>query len=165
MLFRRMRALFFSFALMLSLVFGCSRSGDSENYVHVADDDKEMEAAIAKAVATTNEFMTAFRAQKPGTENFYLKKPYPTPEGSSEHMWIEITGEGDGVFKGTIANKAEETTKVKMGQEVFVRLDEISDWKYEDGKKLVGGYTIRYFLNKMSAEERKKTLEESGFEL
>ncbi|HUS36178.1 MAG TPA: DUF2314 domain-containing protein [Verrucomicrobiae bacterium] len=160
-----MRPLFVTLALTLTLVFGCSRSGDSDNYVHVADDDKEMEAAIARAVATTNDFMTAFRAQKPGMKNFCLKKPYPTPEGSSEHMWIEITAEGDGVFKGTVANKAEETTKVKLGQEVFVRLDEISDWKYEDGKKLVGGYTIRYFLNKMSAEERKKVLEQSGFEL
>jgi uncharacterized protein YegJ (DUF2314 family) len=160
-----MRPLFVTLALTLTLVFGCSRSSDSDNYVHVADDDKEMEAAIAKAVATTNEFMTAFRAQKPATKNFCLKKPYPTPAGSSEHMWIEITAEGDGVFKGTVANNAEETTKVKLGQEVFVRLDEISDWKYEDGKKLVGGYTIRYFLNKMSAEERKKVLEQSGFEL
>lgn len=160
-----MRPLLLALSLAVVLLVGCSRSGDTENYVHVADDDKEMEAAVAKAVATTNDFMTAFRAQKPGTKNFCLKKPYPTPDGGSEHMWIEISAEGDGVFKGTVANKAEETTKVKMGQQVFVRLDEISDWKYEEGKKLVGGYTIRYFLNKMSPEERKKVLEQSGFEL
>jgi uncharacterized protein YegJ (DUF2314 family) len=160
-----MRPLFLALAFTVTLCIGCSRSGDTENYVHVADDDKEMEAAVAKAVATTNDFMTAFRAQKQGTKNFCLKKPYPTPNGSSEHMWIEISAEGDGVFKGTVANKAEETTKVKMGQQVFVRLDEISDWKYEEGGKIVGGYTIRYFLNKMSPQERKKVLEQSGFEL
>ena len=152
-------------ALAITLLAACSKS-DSGNYVHVADDDKAMEAAVAKAVATTNDFVTAFRAQKTGTKNFYLKKPYETPGGSVEHMWIEIKNEGDGgVFTGIVSNEAEETTKVKMGQQVFVRLNEISDWKYEDGKKLIGGYTIRYFVDKMSPAERKQFLEQNGLEL
>src|SRR6185295_15822653 len=118
------------------ILAGCSKEG--ANYQHVKDDDKAMEAAVAKAISTTNDFVTAFRAKKPETKNFFLKKPYPTPGGSQEHMWIEINGEGDGVFSGTVANEAEETKSVKMGQKVFVKLDEISDWKYEDGKKLIG---------------------------
>ena len=160
-----MRLVLLTLALFFSILTACSPR-EAGNYQHVADGDKAMEAAVAKAVATTNDFVTAYRAKKPGAKNFFLKKPYPTPSGSVEHMWIEITAEGDdGVFAGIISNNAEETKKVKLGQKVFVRLDEISDWKYEDGKKLIGGYTIRYFLDKMSPAERKEFLEQSGFEL
>jgi uncharacterized protein YegJ (DUF2314 family) len=152
------------FVVVAFVLMGCSNK-EGANYQHVEDDDKAMEAAVTKAMATTNDFVTAFRAHEPGTKNFCLKKPYPTPGGSHEHMWIEITNEDDGIFAGTVANEAEETKAVKMGQKVFVKLDEISDWKYEAGKKLIGGYTIRYFVEKMSAAERKAFLEQAGLEL
>jgi uncharacterized protein YegJ (DUF2314 family) len=69
------------------------------------------------------------------------------------------------VLKGTLANEAEETREVKNGQKVTVKLSEISDWRYQDGKKLVGGFTIRYFVDKMSPKEREAFLKEQGFEL
>jgi uncharacterized protein YegJ (DUF2314 family) len=158
-----MRSILFVAMVSVLVLAGCSK--ETAGYQHIADDDKAMEAAVAKAIATTNDFVVAYRAKKPETKNFFLKKPYPTPNGSQEHMWIEITGEGDGVFSGVVSNDAEETKAVKMGQKVFVKLDEISDWKYEEGKKLIGGYTIRYFVDKMSAAERKAFLQQAGFEL
>ena len=153
-----------TFFALLSFV-ACSKPKEGANYVHVKDDDAAMEAAVNKARETVDQFITAFREQKPGTKNFFVKKPYPTPSGSSEHMWIEVRAEGNGAFNGTIANDAEETQQVKLGQKVLVKTNEISDWKYEDGKKLIGGYTIRYFVDKMSTAEREAFLKESGFEL
>lgn len=144
---------------------GCSKNTEGGNYVSVADDDKAMNDAIAKAKETSADFITAFRAKKPGTTEFSLKKPYRTPKGGVEHMWIDIVGEKDGDFIGVVANEAEETREVKMGQKVAVKLSEISDWKYQDGKKLVGGYTIRYFIDKMSPKEREEFLKDAGFEL
>jgi len=123
-----------------------------------------MNAAIEKARATVNDFVEAFHAKKPGTKEFYVKKPYPIPAGGHEHMWIAVTDERDGILKGTIANDAEETSEVKLGQEVSLKLSEISDWMYEDGKKLVGGYTIRYLIDKMSPKERETFLNKMGFE-
>lgn len=40
---------------------------------------------------------------------------------------------------------------------------EISDWKYVDGDLLVGGYTIRYFFERMSPEEKAALEKEAGF--
>jgi uncharacterized protein YegJ (DUF2314 family) len=80
-------------------------------------------------------------------------------------MWIEVVEEERGVLKGRIANDAEDTREVKIGQMVSVKISEISDWKYQDGNKLVGGYTIRYFIEKMSPKERQAFLKEAGFEL
>ena len=121
-----------------------------------------MNAAIEKAKNTVT---AAFHAQKPGTTEFCVKKPYPTPSGGVEHMWIAVVAEENGVLKGLVANDAEETREVKNGQTVSLKISEISDWKYHDGKKLIGGYTIRYFVEKMSSKEREAFLKEAGFEL
>lgn len=150
--------------LALSLV-GCSRSKEGDNYVHVEDDDAAMNAAIAKAKASVADFVVAFHARKTGAKDFFVKKPYATPSGQMEHMWIEVVEERDGVLRGTVANEAEETREVKMGQAVSLKTAEISDWKYQDGKKLMGGFTIRYFIERMSAKEREAFLKQSGFEL
>lgn len=124
-----------------------------------------MNAAMAKAKATVGEFVRAFHAHRAGTKDYFVKKPYRTPAGGEEHMWIEVVEEQDGVLKGQIANEAEETREVKNGQTVSVKLSDISDWKYQDGKKLVGGYTIRYFVEKMLSKEREAFLQQAGFEL
>ena len=147
------------------VVLGCSRSKEGSNYTHVASEDAAMNAAIEKAKATVDDFVRAFHTQKPGAKDYFVKKPYRTPAGEMEHMWIEVLDEEQGVLKGRIANEAEETREVKMGQLVSLKISEISDWKYQDGNKLVGGYTIRYFVEKMSPKEREAFLKEAGFDL
>lgn len=159
-----MRAPIFGlFGLVLLAFAGCSRS--SGNFSAVSDDDAAMNEAIAKAKATSGQFVEALRARKPGTKDFYVKKPYKTPDDGHEHMWVEISAEKDGVLEGTVANEPQHTTEVNWGQKVSVDLSEISDWKYQDGNKLIGGYTIRYFVNQMSAAEKQEFLAQAGFEL
>ncbi|MDB6108520.1 MAG: lipoprotein of unknown function [Pedosphaera sp.] len=152
-------------AIALLTTTGCSRNKEGSNYAQVESEDVAMNAAITKAQATTGDFTRAFHEQKAGTKDFHVKKPYPTPKGGSEHMWIEVLKEHDGVLDGIVANEAEETHAVKLGQKVSLNISEISDWKYLDGRKLVGGYTIRYFFDKMSPKEKKDFIEEAGFEL
>ncbi|HPB68508.1 MAG TPA: DUF2314 domain-containing protein [Candidatus Omnitrophota bacterium] len=143
---------------------GCSRNKEGDNYVYVESDDTAMNAAIAQAQATSADFVRAFHEQKPGTKEFYVKKPYLTPSGDAEHMWIEVLKETHGILDGVIANEAESTRLVKIGQAVSFNISDISDWKYVDGRKLVGGYTIRYFYEKMSPEEKKDFVKQVGFE-
>lgn len=155
-------------ALAVTVIFGssaCSRGREDGNYTKVDDNDPAMNAAIAKAKATINDFVQAFHAEAPGTSEFFVKKPYKTVGNGEEHMWIAVEGEKDGVIHGTISNDAEETKEVKMGDKVTLKLSEISDWKYQQGKKLVGGFTIRYFLDKMTPKEREAFLKQEGFEL
>jgi uncharacterized protein YegJ (DUF2314 family) len=161
-----MRSLITIVAIISSLVIsGCSRNKEGNNYTHVDSEDAAMNAAIAKAKATSGDFVRAFHQDKPGTDGFCVKKPYPTPSGSEEHMWIEVLAENHGVLDGVVANEAEETRAVKMGQKVSLNISEISDWKYVEGKKLVGGYTIRYFYDRMSPKEKEEFLREAGIEL
>jgi uncharacterized protein YegJ (DUF2314 family) len=80
-------------------------------------------------------------------------------------MWIEVLSETNGVIDGVVANEAEDTREVKMGQSVSVKLSEISDWKYVDGGKLMGGYTIRYFYDRMSPKEKDEFIKKTGLKM
>jgi len=144
---------------------GCSRSKEGNNYTQVASEDAAMNAAIEKAKATADDFVRAFHAQKPSAKDYFVKKPYRTPSGGIEHMWIEVLEEENGVVKGRVANEAEETREVKIGQMVSLKISEVSDWKYQDENKLIGGFTIRYFIEKMSPKERETFLKQAGFDL
>lgn len=150
--------------IVLSLV-GCSQNKEADNYKFVASEDATMNAAVEKAKATVDDFVRAFHAQKAGAKDYFVKKPYQTPTGGMEHMWIEVLKEENGVLNGRIANDAEETREVSRGQMVSLQTSEISDWKYQDGNKLIGGFTIRYFIEKMSPKERETFLKEAGFNL
>ena len=92
------------FTIVLAVILlgfqGCSRSKEGDNYTSVKAEDEAMNAAIEKAKSSMGEFVQAFHAQKPGTKDFYVKKPYGTLSGGHEHMWIEVTSEQDGVLKG-----------------------------------------------------------------
>lgn len=164
------RIFFFSLALVIALLGGCDsqdveRDSRDENYVHVKGEDAEMNAAIAQAKATFPQFVSALREKKPSHRTFGVKKPYATPSGGQEHMWIEEVTEIDGGFVGVIANEAYDTREVHYGQRVRFAAGEISDWKYVDGNVLVGGYTIRYFVNRMSPEEKKALEKEIGCQI
>jgi uncharacterized protein YegJ (DUF2314 family) len=142
-----------------------SRDSRDSNYARVTEKDADMNAAIAKAKATFSQFQSALREGKPSCTDFGVKKPYPTPSGGHEHMWIEDVKEVEGGFEGVIANDANDTRVVKNGQKVRFSASEISDWKYVDGGFLVGGYTIRYFTDRMSPEEKRALEKDAGFKI
>jgi len=155
--------------LTFLLLFGCdkrraTKTGDEspENYVQIRAEDAEMNAAIAEARARIGEFVDALQAENAAYHEFYVKKPYCTPGGEKEHMWIGQVTAKDGNFSGVIANDAVETKEVSVGQTVEIAFSEISDWKFQDGAKLIGGSTIRYFYNRMNGAEKEAFRKESG---
>jgi uncharacterized protein YegJ (DUF2314 family) len=57
---------------------------------------------------------------------------------------------------GLVDNLPANVTSVKLGDQVEIEQDKISDWFYLDNGKLVGGNTIRVIRSRMKASERKK---------
>ena len=156
--------------LLMIDVAACSkdrldRESLDSNYARVSQSDESMNAAIVKAKTTLPQFIEALHHAKPSYRDFAVKKPYATPNGSEEHMWIANLKESNGVFEGTINNDAYDTRLVKYGDTVRFPIDQISDWKYIDGESLVGGFTIRYFFDRMSPEEKKALEEEGGYKI
>jgi uncharacterized protein YegJ (DUF2314 family) len=92
-----------------------------------------------------------------------VKKLYPIKGGSSEAIWIGELHEVGDRLEGRITNTPFDTTEVKLGQKVTVKLSEIVDWMYLDGKNLSGGYTIKFFYERMSKDEQQAFLNQSGY--
>ena len=172
---------FFIGLLLLAVVTGCGESPDEgagaddsspkartvkregqPDYVRAKDNDKDLERAIARAKATYMQLVNALADPKPTFRAFSVKKPFATPDGGEEHIWIsEIRWDGKR-FQGKISNEPVDTKLVKLGDKVEVTPEELTDWMYVDGKTIVGGFTVRVLHYERSAEERKAAEEQMG---
>lgn len=129
------------------LIVGCREqaayevSPDDPNVVYVEGDDPEMQAAMAEAKRTVDEFIGHWNKRSPDKEMFAVKKPYPTRGGSLEHIWIDVTDYRDGVFFGTIANEPMDIEGISLGSQASVPKTEISDWMVMTETGMLGGYT------------------------
>ncbi len=136
--------------------------GDAvETYLFYGD-DQEMNNAIKEARKTFDLFIKAIENPQENQSFFAVKVPFEYDEGN-EHLWlVDITIENN-KFYGTVNNDPDFTKKVKCDQRVQFDPDSISDWKYFEGDKLIGGYTIKVIYNRFSEEEKKEFQEEYGF--
>lgn len=149
-------------------------SDDGKKYYKVVDgvlqrtsrsDEKDpgVIPAIARARATFPEFVQALRRRHPAHPYFSVRRPYATPDGGREHLWIEDVREIAGGFEGTLAVEPDDTRLVTPGQRPRFTVQEISDWLYLEDDRLVGGYTIRYVTDRMTPEDKRRFEQESGF--
>ncbi len=152
--------------LVIAIVgsIGCENSHDFDrveqierdgqpSVAKVDDDDAGMNAAIEKARSTVDEFISSLENPGPTQIGFSVKVRIEEGE-AGEHMWILPVRHLDGKFFGTINNKPVKVTTVKIGDEVEVAKDQISDWMYIENQKLIGGYTFRALRDRLSGIER-----------
>ncbi|MBI1249235.1 DUF2314 domain-containing protein [bacterium] len=114
-----------------------------------------MEKAIAKARATTDQFIKVLGEKK--GENFAVKAHIEDEKnGEGEHIWLTDVSFKDGKFIGRINNEPAVVGNVKMGQQWTVAKDEISDWLYMNKGKMYGNYTLRPLLKAMPEAQAKQ---------
>lgn len=156
---------------LLAFLAGCGseerevvrREGEPD-YVYVSD-KALMERAMAKARETRQQFIDALAAPQTGWRGFTVKKGFDTPDGGHEHIWIaDVRWDGQ-VFHGVVNNEPVDTTAVKLGDAVTVTPEELSDWMYIDGNRVVGGYTLRVLHYQSPPEEQREFLEQTGLEI
>jgi uncharacterized protein YegJ (DUF2314 family) len=139
-------------------------SAGFSNFAVGPQGDAELDAANAEAVATVPEFLR--RLSSPGTDptSAAVKMALPVP-GGTEHVWLAgIRCEGD-EFVGTLDNEPTPATGMHVGAELRVRQSAISDWKLIEQGRLVGGFTIRHFVNRMPARQRAAFVDRLPFTL
>jgi uncharacterized protein YegJ (DUF2314 family) len=138
--------------LLAVLLAACS---ERDKTISVKDDDPEMEAAIAKARETLPQFWQAFERQDPSESKFALKVRIADTHGT-EHFWAIEVERRDGKIMGTINNDPNIVASVKLGDRITIPEADISDWLYLRGGKMLGNYTIRPLLRKMSPQEAER---------
>ena len=118
----------------------------------IANDDPAMIEAIARARATAPDFTRMLQAPASGCRDFSIKALFPDLQ---EHMWVSDLRYADGVFTGNLGNIPRGSTTLKLGDEVRVPEELISDWKYIENDVLAGGYSLRLIRSRMTEKARK----------
>jgi uncharacterized protein YegJ (DUF2314 family) len=155
-----------TYTLSLVVLFtGCQSNGDANGakierageptIYNVKSDDREMDAAIQASKATLPEFLRVFARQDTATSDFALKVHYDDG-GQPEHLWLANLSTQNGRLYGVVSNLPEFTKAVKEGETVEVDTSKVSDWKYVQNHRLVGGRTIKVLRNHLSPDERKE---------
>ena len=139
------------FLALLLVLCGCSKMPDT--LIKSGYDEKEMDAAIARARRETDQFIAELA--KPAGDDHAVKAPITDANGT-EHFWLTDLTYKNGQFEGTINNDPGIVRNVKLGQKWKIKKEEISDWMYMRGGKMHGNYTMRPLLKTMPEEEAAK---------
>jgi uncharacterized protein YegJ (DUF2314 family) len=142
-------ALIVSTALAQSLVDKAER----DQTVSVPDSDPLMARAMSKARETLPGFLNIASHPTPGSEGFSVK--IAVHEGDAvEYFWITPFARSGERFSGRLNNQPETVRSVALGQMITFSQNEIVDWMYMDGKRMMGNYTARAMLQNASPAER-----------
>jgi uncharacterized protein YegJ (DUF2314 family) len=139
-------------ALLLALTATAVMADDQT--IGVADDDREMNAAISEARRTITDFFDAFANPKKNQTSFLLKVVFVSGD-QVEHIWLADLEFSGPKPKGVIANEPQ-IRGFRFKQTVEFDPAPATDWMYVDNGTLVGGYTTRVLRNRLPPEERKK---------
>jgi uncharacterized protein YegJ (DUF2314 family) len=122
--------------------------------VNVTDDDAEMNAAIARARATTDELMARLRRPPPALSYLGVKVQLGD-EDAGEHIWLyEVRLEGDRIT-GRLLEDAEYYPRYHRGDVIRVLPQEITDWMTVENGHVCGGFTARVLVPRLRPDERK----------
>ena len=143
-------------ALVLLALVGAAVAGAQEQeppFIEVPENDPAMAAAISQGRATLSRFWQALQEPQPDEDGFALKVALPTRSGDAEHIWAgSIERVGDKIY-GTINNVPRDLKDIRLGERIEISEPLISDWMYQRSGKIVGGYTIRALLPRLSRDE------------
>jgi uncharacterized protein YegJ (DUF2314 family) len=118
----------------------------------IADDDAEMEAAIAHARSTLDEFLAVLANPPKGASGFKIKVELSDNTGT-EHFWVEPFAQTETGFEGTLANEPEIISGVKLGQKISFSRSQVSDWGYVLNGRQVGSFTVCVMMKHVSVDE------------
>ena len=113
-------------------------------------DQKEMDAAIAKARSTVDDFIVVLNQK--GADSFFIKAPITDANGT-EYFWVSDVTYSNGTFVGKIGNEPGIVKNVKEGQVWSTQKAEVADWMYMKGDRIHGGYTIDPLLASMPKDQ------------
>ena len=116
--------------------------------------DAEMNAAVALARRSLDRFWKALDNPGAGEDAFSLKVAVPLPKpNANEHIWMNaIERLPDGRLAGRLGNHPRDIPG-KLGDRVEFKQEQISDWMFMRGGKMVGAETLRPMLKHLPKAE------------
>ena len=144
--------------ILCILTFACAPTPVITGSPIASGIDSELEAAIEQARSTLGDFIAKIATPHADRTFVALKVRFHPPGESPQDIWVDSVTYSNGVFRGAIGDDIP-ALKLEAGEEITIDEDDIVDWMIVEEGKLIGGYTIRLAVQRMSPEERERFLE------
>jgi uncharacterized protein YegJ (DUF2314 family) len=140
------------------LMFACMPAPGAQPTPTLSGTDVELEAAIQQARDSLPIFIQMLATPHTDRTLVAVKVRFSPPGDSPQDIWVDEVTYSDGVFRGSIGDDIP-ALRLEFGQKVNVDTEDILDWMIVEDGKLIGGYTIRLAVQRMSPEERERFLQ------
>jgi uncharacterized protein YegJ (DUF2314 family) len=128
----------------------------------VRKDDPDMAAAFRKARDTLPEFLAIARAPRPTITHMAVKIGISASDDSTEFFWLSPFEPRGDKYAGRINNTPRTVKTVKFGQIVEFAEDEIVDWLYTEGDKMLGNFTACALLKHEPPDQAEALKKDAG---
>ena len=120
--------------------------------------DTELDTAIQQARDSLSDFIEAISTPHADRTLVAVKVRFYPPDESPQDIWVDEVSYVNGIFRGSMGDDIP-SLRLEFGETITVNEKDILDWMIVEDGKLVGGYTIRLAMKRMSPEERERFLE------
>jgi len=108
--------------------------------VNISPADPRMRQAVAEAKKRWPEFVSAFE-RRSAEQHFSIRAPFGDGQ-HTEFMWVGVTAIENDMIYGKLGNEPLHVRGMNAGETVKVRLADMNDWMFTEGKAMRGGFTI-----------------------
>lgn len=128
--------------------------GATDSLVQAKHNDGELNAASARAKLRLPDLRKHFINGLEPNEHLTVKGPFPSDDGRTEWMWVEVTTWSETVIKGTLVNEPFWVKGLRPGSPVMIKEADIFDyiWIKSDGSR--EGNETGKILDKVKNEGR-----------
>lgn len=140
------------------LTFACAPGPAITSSPTTSSTDAELAAAIEQARASLDTFIAKITTPHADRTFVAVKVRFTPPGESPQDIWVDEVTYADGVLRGNVGDDIP-ALKLEAGEKIKIDEEDILDWMIVEEGKLIGGYTIRLAVERMSPEERERFLE------
>jgi len=108
--------------------------------VNISPADPRMRQAVDEAKKRWPEFVRAFE-QRAADQHFSIRAPFGDGR-HTEFMWVGVTAIENDMIYGKLGNEPLHVRGMNAGETVKVRVGDLNDWMFTEGKGMRGGFTI-----------------------
>jgi uncharacterized protein YegJ (DUF2314 family) len=120
--------------------------------------DPELDAAIEQARGSLDTFIETIATAHADRTFVAVKVRFFPPSESPQDIWVDEVTYSNGVFRGNMGDDIP-SLKLELGKKIIVQKKDVIDWMIVQDGKLIGGYTIRLAVKRMSPEDRQRFLQ------
>jgi len=144
--------------LFCLVTFACAPSPAATSTPTTSSTDMDLERAIEQARASLDVFIEKIGASHANRTFVAVKVRFTPPGESSQDIWVDEVTYTDGILRGNVGDDIP-ALKLEAGEKIKIDEEDILDWMIVEDGKLIGGFTIRLAVQRMSPEERERFLE------